>query len=107
MRPLYRLLDTLCEDQVPVLLVRWPLVDEYFDDLDARYPEFAGAWDEAMADLQVYAAKHPNVEIRDYGRASEWGLDQRAFYDYGHPSPLGREFCTREIEEWAREHLDD
>ena len=106
-RPLYRLLDSLCEDQAHVLLVRWPLVDEYFDDLEARYPQFAGAYDEAMADLRAYAATHPNVEVRDYGRASQWGLDYRAFYDYGHPSPLGRDFCTHELEEWAREHLDD
>lgn len=107
LRQLMRLLDTLQADGARVLVVRWPLTDEYFDDLEARYPGHAAAFDAVLRNLQSYAAQHPNVEVRDYGRASQWGLDYRAFYDYGHPSPLGREFCTREIEEWAREHLAD
>jgi hypothetical protein len=84
-----------------VAIARWPLTDGYCDDLEARYPRFVRAFRTAQGALQQLADGNPHVEVRLFGRASAVGLDQRAFYDYGHPSPLGREFITQCVVDWA------
>lgn len=102
-RQLQRLVDMCTQDGATVLIVRPPLRDDYLQLLAQRYPPYAQAFDVRAAEIERWArSSEGRVQVRIYGAGSGLGLPSKAFYDYGHPSPLGRTFLTSELAKWLR-----
>jgi hypothetical protein len=103
LRQLRRLVDLCTQDGATVLIVRPPLRDDYLRTFSERYPSYAQAFAARVAEMNHWAASSGGrLQVRIYGAASTLGLTPRAFYDYGHPSPLGRAFLTSELADWVR-----
>lgn len=101
LRELLGLVAAMKSDGARVMITRLPLSDRYFDDLHARFPHVAERFEQTLRKLDVFAAAHAEVDVIICGRASGLGLSDNAFYDYGHPSPLGRERITNLMALWA------
>lgn len=90
-----RLLEMARADGLTVVITQAPLRDAYVDLVHERVPGAQPLLRERVA--AIAAAHHARVEL--FERASDLGLPDDRFYDYGHVTEDG---CRRLVPIWAR-----
>ena len=88
-------------DGVRVVLVEWPVRTSYALAVERQYAARDRAWKDAVRSIVGQAAF---VEARS---ASQWGLTDSDFYDYGHLSGPGSLRFTTALARWTSSLLSD
>ncbi len=94
-----RLLRLAREDGVAVRLVVLPSRDSIIDEVDRSVPDAPRYLTEVLERLE---RDFPGTRSIEWRRASELGIEDDRFYDYGHLTPPGARVLTDRLAEWLR-----
>ncbi|MCK4872989.1 MAG: hypothetical protein KAS72_09710 [Phycisphaerales bacterium] len=99
-----RLIALATEDGLHVLLIHPPFRDKFIDKRDSAYPQARASF---RAVLDELARMPGDIHVLESERASELGIAETCFLDYGHMLASGARIYTRWTATWIRDECGD